>query len=199
MRLVLVSVSEPGANVLWGSSEERLWVRLCVLGDGTRRDVYYVKLSEIQQVLFVLSGHWCVGDVNHAKSDCNMVVCRMWQGKNRIRKNAWSGIYPCIDSAFSILRFSQPLLPSSCERSGIPAPGTLNYSPLLWSDAQPQERLLSRLLSIINLCYSCKSKAVFSSRRSVSACFIDVENETKPSSFMLSEWLILARRLFSEV
>lgn len=64
MRLVLVSVSEPGADVLWGSSEERLWVRLCVLGDGTRRDVYYVKLSEIQQVLFVLLGHWCVGDVD---------------------------------------------------------------------------------------------------------------------------------------
>lgn len=88
-----------------------------------------------------------------------------WGGKKpRVReKTLGRASIHCTDGTFGILRFSQPLLPSSCERWGIPSPGTLNYSPLLWSDAQPQERPLSRLLSIINLYYSCNSKAVLSS------------------------------------
>lgn len=117
--------------------------------------------------------------------------------KNRIRKNAWSGIHPCIDSAFSILRFfsapSPPLFVWAVRNSG-----SRNCSPLLWSDAQPQERLLSCLLSIINLCYSCKSKTVLSSLDQ-QVGLIDVEDETKPNAAMLSKWLILARTMISEV
>lgn len=46
-----------------------------------------------------------------------------------------------------------------------------------------------------------KAKLSFppSAGRSVSMCFIDVEDETKSKGAMLSEWLILAKGLFSEV